>query len=438
MTAAATRRSRGPSSPSSRRTGPSGPAVAGTVLLLAAVGLTLALVPFDVLPGAEPVVDVARDFSPAEVAREEAFHDALRPPAYASLVLGLVVAAGLGLTRLGSRLVVAVARPLGGGWVWQVLMGVLALGVVGRVVTLPLDVRSEQVLRTYGLSTQDWGSWAVDAGKGLLVQTATAALVLLAVLALARRAPRTWWAWGAGTVAGLVLAGSFAYPVFVEPVFNSFTPLPAGELREDLLALAARDGAPVDDVLVADASRRTTALNAYVSGFGSTRRIVLYDTLLRSASPEEVRLVVAHELGHVARNDVLVGSVLGALGGAAGLCLLAALLRRRSLLDRVGASGPGDPRVVPLVLAVVAVAGVLVGPAVTLVSRRVEARADLHSLQLTGDVETFVASERRLTVTNLGDLDPGWLPRARSSHPTGPERIALARAYAAQQEEQPR
>lgn len=408
------------------------PAVVGVVLLLALVALALALVPLDVLPGASPVVDVARDFTPAQIAREQAFHAALRPPSYASLGLGLVVSAVLGFTRAGSRLVVAVARPLGGGWVWQVLLGTLALAVVGRLVTLPLDVRSEQVLRTYGLSTQGWASWAADAGKGLLVSSVTTALALLAVLALARRAPRTWWAWGAGAVAALVLAGSFVYPLVVEPLFASFRPLPAGELRTDLLTLAQQDGVPVRDVLVADASRRTSALNAYVSGFGSTRRIVLYDTLLRTASPDEVRLVVAHELGHVKRHDVLAGSVLGALGAAAAVCLIAALLQWPGLLVRAGATGAGDPRAVPLVLALLALGGLLVTPAVNLVSRRIEARADLHSLQLTGDVDTFIASQRRLSVTNLSDLEPGPVAEAFATHPSGPERIALARAFAAE------
>ena len=406
-----------------------GPGTAAVVLLLALLALTALLVPLEVLPGAAPVVDVARDFTPAELAREQAFRGALRPPAYGSLLLGVAVAVALGFTRLGARLVEAVARPLGGGWVWQVLLGTLALGAVGRLVTLPLDVRSEQVLRRYGLSTQDWASWAGDAGKGLLVGTALAALALLAVLALARRAPRTWWAWGAGTLAALVMAGSFGYPLVVEPVFSSFTPLPAGELREDLLTLARQDGVPVDEVLVADASRRTTALNAYVSGFGSTRRIVLYDTLLRDSAPAEIRMIVAHELGHAERGDVRNGSVLGAVGAAAALCVFGRLLQWPALLARAGAAGPGDPRVVPLVLAVVAVGTLLVTPAVNVVSRQVEARADLHALQLTGDVGTFIDLQRSLAVRNLSDLRPGLVPGALATHPSPPERIALARAF---------
>lgn len=406
--------------------------VATLVVLLTGLAVGLAVtVPWTVLPGASPTVDVARDFTPAQVAREEAFHREVRPPAYLSLLVGFGVAALLGLTPLGARLVAAVARSLGGGWVWQVVLGTLALSLVGRLVALPLDARSEVVLRRYGLSTQSWASWLADAAKAVGVGTVLTSVALLAVIGLARLAPRTWWAWAAAVTALLVVLGSFAYPLLVEPVFNRFTPLPAGQLRTDLLALAERDGVPVRDVLVADASRRTTALNAYVSGFGGTRRIVLYDTLVRQASPAEVELVVAHELGHAKRQDVLTGTLLGAVGAGAGVCLLALVLAWGPLLRRVGADGPADPRVVPLVLFLAAAGGLLLSPATNLVSRRIEARADVHSLALTCDVGTFIASEQRLSVTNLSDLKPHPLAYALfATHPSGPQRIALARAYA--------
>lgn len=401
------------------------------VLLLAALGVLLAVVvPWTALPGADLAPDPLRDFTPAERAREVAFHEALRPSSYASLVVGLVVSVGLGLTRWGARVVTAVARPLGGGWVWQVLLGTLALGVIGRVATLPLSVRSAQVLREYGLSTQDWPDFAGDVLRGVLVGTATASLVLLLVVGLARALPRTWWAWGALGTATLVVAGSFAYPLLVEPVFNDFQSLPQGELREDLLALAERDGVPVEDVLVADASRRTTGLNAYVSGFGSTRRIVVYDTLVASAPPAEVALVVAHELGHADEDDVLVGTLLGALGAAAAVCALVLLVTWRPLLRRAGASGPGDPRIVPLLLALASVGTLLASPAVNLVSRAIEARADVHALDLTGDPGTFIATQRRLATTNLSDLEPHPLHYAFfASHPGVTDRLALAREW---------
>jgi len=396
------------------------------IVLLLLLGAALAVaVPWTPLPGADLQGEPLRDFSEQQLSREVAFHDAVRPSSYGSLVLGLVIAAALGLTRAGARAVGAIR----GGWVWQVLLGTLALTALGRLATLPLSARSELVLREYGLSTQTWSSWLLDVAKGVLVGAALTALALVALVALARRT-RRWWAWGALATAGLVVAGSFAYPLVVEPVFNRFTPLPAGELRDDLLALAERDGVAVQEVLVADASRRTTALNAYVSGFGSSRRIVVYDTLVEQAAPAEVALVVAHELGHAEERDVLVGTLLGALGAAAAVCALAVVLSWTPLLRRSGADGMADPRVLPLVLALIAVTTLLVAPASNLVSRRIEARADVHALDLTRDPSTFIATQQRLALSNLSDLDPHPLAYAFfATHPGVTERLALAREW---------
>lgn len=407
-----------------------GPSIAlGVLLTCLAVTLVL-FVPWTVLPGADLRPDVTADFTVAQIARETAFHDATRWVSYTALAVSLVVAALLGVTRAGARLVRLVARPLGGGWVWQVLLGSLAVLTAGRLATLPLAARLQSLRRDYGLSTSSWASWGLDVLRGLLVDAALSALALLVLVVLARRARRTWWAWGAAATAGLVVAGSFAYPLVVEPVFNDFRPLAQGALRSDLLALAARDGVPVREVLVADASRRTTALNAYVSGFGSSRRIVVFDTLLQRASPAEVELVVAHELGHAKRDDVLTGTALGALGAAAAVCALALLLRWPALLRRAGASGPGDPGIVALLLLLVSVGTLLAAPATNLVSRRIEARADVHALDLTRDPATFEAAQRRLALTNLSDLEPNPLAYVLfATHPSAVDRLALARAW---------
>jgi STE24 endopeptidase len=404
--------------------------VLGSALLVAVV-LTTPWRTLATPSGGATRVEPGRDFTAGQLDREDAFHRLVRPASYASLLLGLAVAGGLGLTPLGARLVGALARPLGGGWGWQVVLGSIAIGLAGQVVTLPLAAYRETVLRRYGLSTQGWGSWAADAAKGFGLSVGLTAVALVLLYAVARAAPRTWWAWTAAGGAALVVALSFGYPVLVEPMFNRFSPLPAGPLRTSLLELARADRVPVSEVLVADASRRTTALNAYVSGFGATRRIVVYDTLLRSASPAEVRLVVAHELGHAKRHDVLAGTLLGALGVAAGGCGAYLLLGWPWLLRRAGVSGPADGRSVALVLFVASAASLLSMPLGALVSRRVEARADVHSLDLTGDPATFVASERRLSVANLSDLNPSPAVYGLfATHPTGPERIALARDWA--------
>jgi STE24 endopeptidase len=394
--------------------------------LVCVVVIVLLTVPFPVLPGAHPHVDVLRDFTPAQIAREQAYHSAVRPPAYLSLVVSLVVAAVLGLTRWGSRLV----SGMPGHWTLKVLLGTTVLVALGQLATLPFDVQAERVLRRYGLSTQDWAGWSDDLLRGLGIKVVATALVLIALLAVARRWPTNWWLPGAVIAAVFTVVASFAYPVVIEPAFNSFTKLPAGQLRTDLLALAHKDHVRVSDVLVADASKRTTALNAYVSGFGSTRRIVVYDTLLRQASDPEVELVVAHELGHAKRNDVLHGTIIGAFAAAAGVIAVFLLLSWSGLLARVGASSSSDPRVVPLVLFLAAVTPLLVAPLTNLVSRHIEARADMHALDLTHDVPTYIASEKKLATTNLSDLKPNPIVYIFFfTHPSDPERLALAREW---------
>jgi STE24 endopeptidase len=256
------------------------------------------------------------------------------------------------------------------------------------------------------------------------------AVVLLGFFGVARLAPRWWWAWVAAGAAGLAVLFSFVFPVLVEPLFNKFTPMPAGALREDLLAMAAQDGVPARDVLVADASRRTTALNAYVSGLGPTRRIVVYDTLLREAPAAEVEAVVAHELGHAKRNDVLTGTLLGAFGAAAAVCAAYLLGSWTGLLRRAGVESITDPRAVALLLALAAVAGLVAAPWQSRVSRLIEARADAHALDVTHDPSTVETMERRLATTNLADVDPPRLEYLMfASHPSVVERIAAARAY---------
>jgi STE24 endopeptidase len=378
-------------------------------------------------PGGRTPVDPAAAFTPAQIARAESFAAALRPASLAALLIGLLVAALLGLTRAGAVIVRAVARPLGGGWAWQVLLGSIAMVVLGQLATLPFAIYGEVVRHRYGLSTRGWGLFARDVATSTAISAGLTALVLLAVVALARRAPRTWWIWAAVAAAALVVVGSFLYPLVIEPAFNRFHPMPASTLRTDLLALAERNGTPVGDVLVADASRRTTALNAYVSGFGSTRRIVVYDTVLAQLPDAEVESITAHELGHVSADDVLTGTLIGALGSAAGVALLGWLLSWTPLLRRAGADGPGDPRVVGLVLFLIAAGTLLSTPVQNAVSRQLETRADLHALDLTQDPGAFADVQRRLGVANLSDPDPPALWQwFFGTHPTTAQRVAFA------------
>ncbi len=424
-----------------------GAAAVGVVVVVA---LTTPWQPLPAPPDALVPADPGLDFSAAEQARAEKFHAQVRPPALLSLGTGLAATVLVGLTPLGARLVRRLPSP---AWA-PVLVPAVAGGVLVllgvRVLTLPLAAWAEQVRAEAGLSTRDWAGWAADVARSFGIDTALTLTGVVAVVLLARRWPQRWWAVAAPGAAALVVAVSMAYPVVVEPLFNRFEPLPAGELRSSLVALADAEGVTVGEVLVADASRRTSTLNAYVSGIGPTKRIVLYDTLLEQAPPDEIRVVVAHELAHAREGDVLTGTLLGAGGAALGVLLVALAGAWRPLTDAAALTGPqapaaaaagpplGQAAAVPFVLAVVSVLGFVSGPAQAAYSRQVETRADVVALDLTRDPGTFAAMQRTLALRSLADVDP---PRALylafATHPTPPGRIALARTWAVLQGQEP-
>ncbi|WP_193318609.1 M48 family metallopeptidase [Nonomuraea phyllanthi] len=395
--------------------------VAAVLLGLVTVAVAAFSTPWHLIASGPP--DPARDFTAAQIARSEAFDAATTLPSYLALAISLVIAGLLVATPVGAKLVAWLRGP----WWARVILGVVVITALIQLVKLPLAIWVETLLRDYGLSTQQWGPWAADRLKNIGVEAALLCLTLLVLVALARRF-RRWWIPAAAGAFALTIVVSFVYPVVFAPLFNDFTPMRQGPLRTSLLAMAERDGVPVEDVLVADASRRTTALNAYVSGFGATRRIVVYDTLLKAPQPQ-IELVVAHELGHAKRDDVLYGTFIGALSAALGAILLFLIFGPVS--RRVGVTSIGDPRAVGAIMGLMTIGSLIMSPAENLVTRHIEARADLHALDLTQDPATFIEMQKHLAVTNISDLSPDAVEYVLyASHPSSPERIAMARAWA--------
>jgi STE24 endopeptidase len=387
--------------------------------------LAALLVPWAWVPGGHLVPrSAAALLTPGQIARAERYSGLQRAFGWTSYGLSLALLVVLGCTPLGARLLRR-AMPRARWWV-AVPLAALLLRLLERAVTLPFSVAAHRTDLVYGISRQGWAAWVVDVAKGLLVAWLGTALVLLVVVAIARRSPRWWFAWAGAAVLVLTAAGSFLYPVVVEPLFNSFTPMPAGPFRTAVLRLADREGVHVDDVLVADASRRTTTLNAYVSGFGSTRRVVVYDNLLDDLTPAEALVVVAHELGHARNDDVVLGTGLAAVGSVGGVALLALLLDSERLRRWSGTGGASDPAAVALVLALVALGGFAVSPVQNTVSRAIEARADRVSIETTHADRTFVAMQRRLALAALADPTPPALSQLWwGTHPTVLQRAGL-------------
>ncbi len=296
---------------------------------------------------------------------------------------------------------------------------VLSLGLAAA--PLPFSALMRRRALDAGLATQSWRGWAFDVARTAALAAAFTAASSVVVAALMRRHGTRWWVPAAAGSVGVAVVVTLAGPVVLEPLFNDFTPLGDGDLRREVLALARQAGVRVGEVYEVDASRRTSAANAYVSGLGATRRVVLFDTLLATLSPAEARVVVAHELAHVAYRDVPRLLVFVGVVAPAGARAVARLAERIE-----GSPTPGLPSL--------ALAGGMVSAAVGVVarqlSRAVERRADAFSLDLTGDPESFIAFEQRITRQNLADPDPPrWLSRLLGTHPPIVERIGIASAY---------
>jgi STE24 endopeptidase len=374
------------------------------------------------VPVIEPVdIDVRAYFSEAELARGRRF---ARPQlalgvAGEALELGMLVALTLrpaGPLRPGRRW----AHPRAGG---ALVAGGLGLSL--SAATLPLRVASRRRRIAVGLDTQSWRGWAGDLGKATAIQAAFTAAAGAGVIAGTRRYPRRWWLPVAGASIGVGALLAALAPVVLDPIFNDFTRLPEGETRSDVLTLARDAGVKVGEVYSIDASRRTTAANAYVTGLGPTKRVVLFDTMLDRYSRDEVRLVVAHELGHVRHRDVARNVAFAALVAP----VTAWAVQRLSW-----ALSPerGTPGALPALALAAALAAAPLGPISARLSRAMERRADQFSLELAGTeaADAFISFERGIALQNVADLEPPrWVTRLLASHPPTVERIGAAVAF---------
>jgi STE24 endopeptidase len=371
-------------------------------------------------------VDVKGYFTAFQLDRAEDFRSVQRVLAVGGLVVGtgtLALLAWRPPRRLFDRLA---RRPVLGGAVAGAGISLLLV-----LVEFPLTAWRHERAVDVGLSTQTWLDWLGDLLKSTGIDAAFAAAGGAIAMVLVRRFRRNWWAPGAALVVAFGVVTIWLFPVVIDPIFNKFEKLPPGATRSDVLELADRAGVDIGEVYRVDASRRTTAANAYVGGLGHSKRVVLYDNLISGFPRDEIRMVVAHELGHQKHNDLTRGLVWLALVAPGGVFLAQRLAERFARRD-----GLGDPSVKPgpVVLPAIALALALVtfglGAASNVLSRQVEGRADAFSLRLTRDPAAFVQLERRLALRNISDPDPpAVLHTLFGTHPTTIERIGIGEAW---------
>lgn len=319
--------------------------------------------------------------------------------------------------RHGAKLMrESAAGPIGTGF----LLGMMGLALVW-LVQLPFSLVGHWWARRYDVVELDYLEWFVEDTAILAGEALFVCVVLLVVMALARVVRSAWWAPATAAFVGISLffmwSGPYLYPD-LQP--------PSAAIRADTQRLTRDGDLPRVPVRVEEVREFTNAPNAFAMGLGDTRRIVLWDTLVEDFPRPEVRVVLAHELAHHEH-----GHLPKSLGWLAITVLPTALIV--ALLTR-GRGGLGRPEVVPLALLVATLLSLLTTPLMNSVSRRYEAEADWTALNATKDPRAMERLFRRFTVEGLADPDPpGWWHALFETHPSGAERVAMARAWAERQ-----
>jgi STE24 endopeptidase len=359
-----------------------------------------------------PSLDVHREFSPRALERAESFEAFVRVTSLlsmATLVAVLVAYARRGHVFMRE----SAAGPIGTGF----LLGMLGLALVW-IAQLPFGLVDLWWARRHDVVNVGYVQWLIDDFFGLGGEFLFLCLALLVVMGLARRLRRSWW-----LPAGAAFAAIFTLFAFTGPYLVPGLRAPKGErLRAQAEQVARAEGVGGVPLRIEEVHDWTDQPNAYAFGLGSSRRVVLWDTIVRFPRPE-VRVVMAHEYGHVARNHIPKGIGWFVLLIVPTLFVVALVTRRRG--------GLAEPRAVPLALLVVVVLQLLTSPLQAAATRRYEAEADWRALETTHDPVAMRALFRHFTARSLADPDPpGWYHALFDDHPSGLERIAMADAWA--------
>jgi len=348
-------------------------------------------------------------------------------------LLGLGLPALLLFSGFGARLR-TLAAWLGRGHTYPTLVITLALiSVLLFVVQLPLSYYVGYAREhAYGLSTQRFGKWAGDELKGLAIGVIVGALIIWIPYLLLVRSPGRWWLWTGALSLPFLTVVLLVTPVFIAPLFNKFGPMKDKALESQILDVAARAGVEGARVYEVDKSVDTEKVNAYVTGVGRTKRIVLWDTLLARLSPRQTRFVLGHELGHYVLGHVMINIFISSalvLLGLYGVHRTADGILGR-FAARVGFDRISDPASMPLFMLLLSLFSLLITPATLALSRYHEREADRFGLELTHDnhaaATAFVALQRQ----NLANPRPRWLYKFfRASHPPIGERVDFINGY---------
>ncbi|MEA3060968.1 MAG: endopeptidase [Sphingomonadales bacterium] len=309
-------------------------------------------------------------------------------------------------------------------WLQPGLYGIFYV-LLGSLIVLPWTIYTGFLReRQYGLMNQGFGAWAGEQAIALCVTIVTTVMMLLVIFAVIRKAPRTWWLWGTAATTAMIAFGIAIAPVFVAPLFNKYTPMPPGPLRTQILAMAAANHIPADNVYVFDASKQSKRISANVSGLGPTIRLSLNDNLLNRATPAEVKAVMGHEMGHYVLGHIW--RLVLALGAMTFLVMLLLWWATPRILARWGArwgvESVADPAVMPVFALIFTLFMLVTTPAFNTIVRTQEAEADAFGLDAAREPDGFASVAMKLS--EYRKIEPSPIEEALFyDHPSGRTRV---------------
>jgi STE24 endopeptidase len=345
---------------------------------------------------------------------------------------GLLVPAVLLFTGFSARIRTWAAR-LGRRWFSTIGLYFVAFSVVTFVAGLPLAYYEGFVREhAYGLSNQTFGKWTRDTFLQLLVGTIVGVLFLWVPYLLLKKSPRRWWLYTGLAVVPFLVLMILVQPIWIDPLFNKFGPMKDKALEAQILALADRSGIEGGRVYAVAKSEDTKALNAYVTGFGTTKRIVLWDTTIARLDREELLFVMGHEMGHYVLGHVW--QLIGFFSLLTMVTLYAIHLTAGWLIaryrDRIGFSELADIASLPLVLLLFGLYGLVITPAALSFTRHAEHEADRFGLEITRNNHAAATAFVKLQTDNLAVPRPNRLMVLfRASHPPLGDRIDFSNEY---------
>ena len=309
-------------------------------------------------------------------------------------------------------------------WVIGVLVAMAVLTLADQITSIPVSRwRQLNYDKKWGFSTQTNKQWWTDLFKSIPLGIVIGSAVMLPIWWLIRTT-ELWWFWGGLVLALLAILFTTLVPVLIAPIFNKYTPLEEGPLREEVFATARRVGADISDVLVQDSSKRDSRGNAYVAGMGKTRRVVIYDTML-GESHDKLVSVVAHELGHWKLRHLVVQIPMVAVVGFLSFIALKFVMEAEVVQDFAGVDSIGDPAFVPVFNLAFGLISTLTGLISAWLSRVLERQADLFSMEALGNGKSLSDAFAMMSRKYLMDVTPTRWDRLKHSHPPFAERMAM-------------